>query len=235
MKVWKVPLGDGMTSGTAINSKGLDRQPFMLYNIQNRGWIIIDKSKSIPTMFTQEQKDHIQEVKKKIQMHIVEVWMYDVKYTRALRLDKINLSGGAIASLLQGQEPKDWDFYFEDQSSCETFEQAILSNVDKVEVADVNPKYGDYIGKDGKMITANSITMKDGNSFITKFYGEIDDIKKEFDFVHCMPHYSLKEEKLYISYNQYDACVNKKLIVNNPKKVKSHRIIKFKERGYHRV
>jgi hypothetical protein len=45
MKVWKVPLEDGMRSGTAINSKRLDRQTFMRYNIQNRGWIIIDEIK----------------------------------------------------------------------------------------------------------------------------------------------------------------------------------------------
>lgn len=207
----------------------------MQYNIQNRGWIIIDEMKSITAMFTEDQKQHILEVKKKIQMHIVEIWMYDVKYSRALRLDKLNLSGGAIASLLQGETPKDWDFYFEDQISCENFEHAILSNVDKVEVADVDPKYGDYIGQDGKMITANSITMKDGNSFITKYYGDISDVKKEFDFLHCTPHYSLKEETLYISRKQYDACVHKHLIVNNPKAVKSHRIQKFKERGYKRV
>jgi hypothetical protein len=41
MKVWKVPSEDGMISGMAINSKRLDRQPFMRYNIQNRGCINI--------------------------------------------------------------------------------------------------------------------------------------------------------------------------------------------------
>lgn len=41
MKVWRVPLGYGMRNGTAINSKGLDRQSFMSYNIQNRGCINI--------------------------------------------------------------------------------------------------------------------------------------------------------------------------------------------------
>jgi hypothetical protein len=116
--------------------------------------------------------------------------------------------------------------------SCENFEYFILNDVRKDEVADVNEKYSDFIGKDGKMITANSITMKDGNSFITKYYGDINHVKKHFDFLHCTPHYSLKEEKLYISQRQYDACLNKKLIVNNSKVIKKHRVIKFKERGY---
>ena len=186
-------------------------------------------------MFTQEQKDHIQEVKKKIQLHIVGIWMYFPMYGKSLNLDKINLSGGAIASLLQGETPKDWDFYFEDQVSCENFEYTVHNDPHKDEVADVNEKYSDFIGKDGKMITANSITMKDGSSFITNYYGDINHVKKQFDFLHCTPHYSLKEEKLYISYNQYEACINKKLIVNNPKAIKPHRILKFKERGYHRV
>jgi hypothetical protein len=183
-------------------------------------------------MFTEDQTKHIQEVKRKIQSHIVGIWMCDMNYSKGLKLDKINLSGGVIASLLQGETPKDWDFYFEDQMSCENFEYFILNDVRKDEVADVNEKYSDFIGKDGKMITANSITMKDGNSFITKYYGDINHVKKHFDFLHCTPHYSLKEEKLYISPRQYDACVNKKLIVNNPKVIKKHRVIKFKERGY---
>jgi|LakMenEpi03Aug12_release.lakeMendotaPanAssembly.Ray.scaffolds.fasta_scaffold1775844_1 hypothetical protein len=49
MRIWKVPSGDGTISGTAINSKSLDRQSFIVYPIHNQNSIkevIVDQSKN---------------------------------------------------------------------------------------------------------------------------------------------------------------------------------------------
>jgi hypothetical protein len=180
-------------------------------------------------MFTKDQENHILQVKDKIQRHL-ECKLPRTQYFKYVDWDKVNLTGGAIASLLQDQNPTDWDFYFEDEKSCTSFQYYI--NLDKKEVADVSEKYMDAIGQDGKMITVNAITMADKNSFIVKLYGDIKTIKKSFDFLHCTPHYNVKTKQLFISQRQYDACVNKKLIVNNPSGVKKYRIEKFKKRGY---
>lgn len=57
-------------------------------------------------------------------------------------------------------------------------------------------------------------------------------IKASFDYVHCTPHYSLQDKKLYISPKQYAAAKNKVLIINNAGMVKPYRESKFRERGY---
>lgn len=148
-------------------------------------------------------------------------------YKPELPWDKVYLTGGAIASLFQLEEPKDWDFYFDDSTTMHVFESHLKQC--ELFVADVNAKYGNF-GVNGKMITANAITMDDGNSFITKFYGLPKHVKSEFDYLHCTPHF--RNGTLYISEKQFDAIVNKKLIVNNKHNVKQYREMKFLERGY---
>ena len=195
----------------------------------NIDWIIIDEIEPIP-MFTEKQKSEIADVKNFIKKRVANT-IVNKRYSDAIPWDDVYLTGGAIASLLQGEAPKDWDFYFKHRDAMNTF-LLRLDNI-KDEVADVSPKYTEFVGQNGKMITANSVTMNDKNSFITGLCGDEKYVKSQFDFLHCTPHYDIKEQILYISYNQYNACINKKLIVNNPKMVKQQRIIKFKERGYH--
>lgn len=177
-------------------------------------------------MFTDIEKQIIHKVKDQIQKRF-DYFKKTPYYKPELPWNKVYLSGGAIASLLQLEEPKDWDFYFEDQDSMVTFSSHLRGC--ELFVADVDSKYGDY-GVNGKMITANAITMDDGNSFITKFFGEPKNVKRQFDYVHCTPHY--QNGTLYISEKQFDAIVNKKLYVVNPTNVKPYREAKFLERGY---
>lgn len=181
-------------------------------------------------MFNFTQRGHILSVKKKIQA------MVEVMQTREwtdgyiLPWDKMYLTGGAIASLIQGEKPKDLDFYFTDEAFMLAMRAHLLHH--KQHIADVDPKYKEVLGENGKMITANAITMDDGASFITMIWGTPEQIKSTFDYVHCTPHYSLADKLLYISPKQYTAAVNKVLIVNNESSVKEYRTTKFKERGY---
>ena len=149
--------------------------------------------------------------------------------------DNLFLTGGAIASVIQDEIPKDWDLYFTDRSSMETVKKYLSLPSVESHIKDCDPSYKDSFGQNGKMITANAITMSYGDwSFITMIYGTPQEIKSTFDYVHCTPHYSFKEDKLYISPVQYRACVEKKLIVNNESSLKQYRESKFLERGYTR-
>lgn len=151
--------------------------------------------------------------------------------------DKMYISGGCIATLLQSKIPEDIDIYF---STAEAQEEMvkILVNGLKDSIADVNPAYREVLGKDGKLITENAITMKKqfgreySVQFITKHNGTPDVIRQTFDFKHCLPYYSFADAKLYISEHQYDLCVNKILETNNQNKVSAGRILKFSNRGY---
>jgi hypothetical protein len=145
------------------------------------------------------------------------------------------ITGGAIASLIQGEKPKDYDFYFKDAKTMKSFLGWFSQNNTggiMAHVKDVDEKYKNIMGKNGKMITANAITLTNDASFITKWWGEPGELRKKFDYVHCLPYYDLKTKELYISEKQYEAIINKRLIVNNPESVVDSRKWKFEQRGY---
>lgn len=146
--------------------------------------------------------------------------------------NKMYITGGFIASHLQRQKPKDVDFYFEDDAAMDSA-VAILSSPGYNDlIADVDPRYRATIGRDGKMITENAITMKTGHSFITRHWGEPKEVKATFDYMHCCAHYEIALDKLFISEAQYVAAVNKRLMVNNPLTFTNLREEKFLLRGY---
>lgn len=180
-------------------------------------------------MFTQEQRNHINDVKDEIENHIVgmlhQPW-WDGKFT-----NDIFLTGGAIASLIQGEQPNDWDFYTKNMTDNKELANHLELNC-KRHIEDIEEKYKDCLGKDGKMITTRAITMKTKDSFITMLSGDPVDVRATFDYVHCMPYYDLRTRKLYISEKQYACCKHKLLVVNNAKNIKGYRMDKFLKRGY---
>lgn len=182
-------------------------------------------------MFTDHQISRIRRVKLVIAEKMIKLRREDYIKTCNTRVcNYMFLAGGAITSLLQNEEPKDWDLYFKLPEPMADLAVNLNSYNDKI--ADIDEKYREVYGLDGKMITNKAITMKDGCSFITMQYGTPEQVKSTFDYVHTMCHYDLSEDKLYISPKQYDACVNKKLIVNNSSVLKVYRKEKFIQRGY---
>lgn len=181
--------------------------------------------------FTDADKLHLYKVKEYLQKSIREIGSSNYLAPYALPWKGVYLTGGAIASAIQDESPRDFDFYCEDEKTMREFEEHLTKSCFE-HIKDVEEKYHDLIGRDGKMITGKAITMKNGASFITMIYGKPEDVKRSFDFVHCTPHYHIGTTQLFISERQYRACKDKKLIVNNPDKVKPWREDKFKSRGY---
>lgn len=167
-------------------------------------------------------KEHLRE---KFTANVVPTWLTFAP------LEYMFVTGGAIASLLQGEDPNDYDVYCKNPMDLSSFVN-ILTRDFTGNIADVNEKYREFVGKNGKMITENAITMNNKISFITVTIGEPQQVRWSFDYTHCLPYYEIGQNKLYISRLQYDACVSKILDVNNPAAVKSYRESKFLERGY---
>jgi hypothetical protein len=184
-------------------------------------------------MFSESEKNKILSVKESIIRHVVEMssqpWM---EQTTAIDWNNVYLTGGAIASLLQGEVPKDWDFYCQDMTTMYAIRDMLLRHKDKIK--DVDEKYKEFYGEDGKMITSQAVTMDDNSSFITMVTMPASQMKMTFDYLHCTPHYHLVTKTLHISPAQYKAAVEKKLVVNNPNTVKEWRTQKFLQRGYTR-
>lgn len=181
--------------------------------------------------FTVEQKKHIMRVKLRIFDEVSRI--FDSQYwydSKNQNWNQVYLTGGAIASIIQGQEPNDWDFYFKDSVTMNSFTKSLT--VDKLDhVGDVNPKY-DHVLIKGKAVTPKAITMKSGHSFIVMMYGSPEDVRGTFDYKHCMPYYACATGTLFISEEQYLAALNKRLVVNNQQQLKYYRQDKFLNRGY---
>lgn len=179
--------------------------------------------------FEQQQAFHILKVKEEIRQEIKLIheqpW-----YKPELPFEHVFLTGGAIASLIQGEVPNDWDFYFENQHAMQMFNDFLIK--DKIDyVGDVNPAYDHALIK-GKAVTPRAITMSSKHSFITMMTGSPDEIRSTFDYKHCMPYYHVGDDKLYISEEQYLAAFKKHLVVNNKARLKPYRQDKFMNRGY---
>jgi hypothetical protein len=142
------------------------------------------------------------------------------------------LTGGAIGSLLRYEQPNDWDIYFFDEQDAEDIFRLYEKDPSyDNEIMVLDEKYRD-VENGGKLITENATTLKNGIQLIRKHYGQPGWIRKTFDFVHCMPYYDSRDKKLFISREQYDCNVNKKLVRNNNNLFQPHREDKFLRRGW---
>lgn len=194
-------------------------------------------------MFTEAEEIKIVSVKSTIKME-TESFLYQLGsfYSKGVledTLKNIFISGGCIASLLQGEKVNDYDLYFKTEVVMNDIKMIYTKTSLKEQVEDVSENYREALGEDGKLITENAITLKNGIQLITKHFGHPDKLRKTFDYVHCMPYYDFSDDKLYISRQQYDAIINKKLIWNMTEtdgafpKINGHfRELKFKKRGY---
>jgi hypothetical protein len=143
------------------------------------------------------------------------------------------VSGGCTASILQGETPKDFDVYFRTRDLCDQVVKLYQMDSYKNEVAVYDEKYRDVPNHpSGLLITENAMTLKNGIQVIFKHYGDPASVRTTFDFKHCLPYYDSKNDKMYISREQYDCCVNKILVANEGRMPSAGRIDKFMKRGY---
>lgn len=184
-----------------------------------------------PQVFTDDETNHILRVKKQLKEKLVDFTLTINKlhnsFTRSFFV-----TGGCIGSLLRNEEPKDYDIYFFAKFKADAIIELYTNDKSYMDqVKTVEETYRDLqIGQ--MVITENATTLKDGLQLITKNYGEPHEIRKTFDFVHCLPYYDTRDDKLYISREQYDLNMNKKMKPNNSTAIASWRIAKYQERGF---
>lgn len=200
-------------------------------------------------MFTELQKTDILATKEVLLDNLIpfdslfHAFCADTKLTESICKSNVFVSGGAIASILQKEKPKDIDIYFNHQPVAIILINWIKSN--RPEFIDtVDEKYSETVGVDGKLITTNATTLLLSNSvlndnvkiqLITRQYGSVEDITSSFDFIHCCTSFKFDDNKLYISPKQYDCIIRKILLINNHNSLTDKRIRKFTDRGYRYV
>ncbi len=144
------------------------------------------------------------------------------------------LTGGAISSLFHDDMPNDWDLYLKTHDDVRIFSEHIMVEMNQSKVKEINPKYMADTEVEGKLITSHATTFKNNVQVITMGAA---DMRKTFDYIHCMPWYDIKEDKLYISEYQYNIILEKRLVrnpdcVNQSSKNRIYRAQKYIDRGW---
>lgn len=182
-------------------------------------------------MFTEAQKNHIGEVKERA------LKMFESTFFRLNWPDEIRrmasrgiLTGGAIPSIMHGQEPNDWDIYLEREDDIEYVKKFFLKPENHKYISEIKHNYLHGTTVAGKYFTANAITLMNGVQFIILQNARL---REAFDFIHCMPFIHISTKQMHISERQYRAIMDKQLILN-PKghAPKLDRIVKYLQRGY---
>lgn len=136
--------------------------------------------------------------------------------------DHYIVTGGAIASMLMGDMPNDYDIYLDDavvaadlsmyyvkriigannDPAAEGIDVKVSENNDRVEIKVPSTGYLSYkdAAKDSdntgkykvKTITTNAITLSDKIQIVLRFVGEAAEIHKNYDFVHATNYFTEK-------------------------------------------
>jgi len=145
------------------------------------------------------------------------------------------ITGGAIASCFHSEKINDFDLYAKDQPSLNILKSYILvdmkSDIKEMKRYDIEDPENPIPQAQTHMITNNAVTMRGDLQFV--YLGTADQCRQKFDFIHCMPWFDIKTQKLYISRDQYDSIATKRLILNkSSEQVKFRRVDKYTNRGW---
>ena len=212
-------------------------------------------------------------------------WIENIDDEEIKKIVKDNtiITGGALVSLLTGQEVNDYDVYFRNRSSAlavatyyvEKFNEVhnkeifINEEVDKNEqpvpggkikifirskgveseegsetITDESEPKGSMLPEDKGSeekpkyrpvyITSNAITLSDKIQIVIRFWGEVEEIHKNYDFAHCTCAWSSWDNQLSLPTKALECIINKELYYMGSKYPLCSiiRTRKFINRGY---
>lgn len=86
-----------------------------------------------------------------------------------------------------------------------------------------------------RFITSNAITLSNKVQLITRFYGEVADIHKNYDFAHCTCAWSSWDNEVFLPQKALECIINKELYYSGSlyPLCSIVRTRKYLERGYH--
>lgn len=142
--------------------------------------------------------------------------------------NNVLVTGGCFVSLINNEEPNDFDVYIEDKN---VLEQLCEYYIKKFELKDI------YIDKDlsvGRVyiyipsegfvkqkpsnekyqlicMSSNAITLTNKIQIVSRFYGDPNEIHKNYDFDHTKAYYRMKTNELSIPSRVYECIINKTL------------------------
>lgn len=198
------------------------------------------------------------------------------------------ITGGAIVSLLTGEQIHDYDVYFRTKDACVAVSKYYVDEWNKthpnkpvsLRIDEESGKVSCFISSKGiadedeqvkssisynfestaqddeavgvehepdaveddskpkyrpRFITSNAITLSDKIQIVTRFYGEVADIHKNYDFAHCTCAWSSWDNEVFLTQKALECIINKELYYVGSKYPLCSiiRTRKYIERGYH--
>ena len=187
--------------------------------------------------------------------------------------DNVIVTGGAIVSLLTGEELHDYDVYFRTKEACVTVATYYVGkwnekHPDKpvsVRCDDKTGKIDCFVSSTGiadeehnfasteeeieealeqetenekyrpRFITSNAITLTDKVQLVIRFYGEVEEIHKNYDFAHCTCAWSSWDNELFLPEKHLNALSTRSCTISdqNIRYVRLFGPGNTFERGYH--
>ncbi len=191
---------------------------------------------------------------KHIKQHLnkkMEDWLSSIDDENVKKAIKGNviITGGALVSLLTGDEVKDYDVYFKTKEALKIVAEYYVKKWNegsdtKASVEDgKDERVKIFISSSGvvgenfdiddgegfeessdtktkekskgkyrpKFITSNAITLTDKIQIVVRFYGEVEELHKNYDYVHCTCSWSFHDNELILPSRALEAIINKEL------------------------
>ncbi|NLB81112.1 MAG: hypothetical protein GX800_05785 [Clostridiaceae bacterium] len=186
-------------------------------------------------------------------------WVDSVKDEKVAKAIKENaiITGGALVSLLNNDEPNDYDVYFKTYESCLMVAKYYAEQWNEmypekphVEIKTENDRITAFIESDGiaaednenmiddeteprveaeeteqserpkyrpRYFSTNAISLSDKIQLVIRFYGSVDEIHENYDFIHCTCSYDYKENKVNLPARALEAIINKEMYYTGSK------------------
>lgn len=168
-------------------------------------------------------------------------WIESIKDDNVRKLARENsfITGGAFISLMDNKEPNDFDIYFKnyetalavtnyyvghwnkhkhggDKSASIIVDEETASIKVRVASAGITGDKDEKKKKDESsyrpvFLSDNAITLSDKIQLIIRFYGEPEEVHKNFDFVHCTCYYDPSKSKLVMPSEALESYIFKEL------------------------
>ena len=183
----------------------------------------------------------------------------DITVANAIK-DGTIITGGALVSLLTGEEVNDYDVYFRNKEALVTVAQYYVDKWNKehddevfLEVDEENatsgsvriivPSSGVAESKEDNeddskytpiFLSSNAITLSNKVQIVIRFYGEVEDIHKNYDFVHCTCSWTSWDNEVQLPAKALECIINKELVYTGSRYPLCSiiRTRKYIERGY---
>lgn len=116
-------------------------------------------------------------------------------------LERIQLRVRSVGLAEATEENKEKDVETITDEDIKENEAGIFKDVDDKKVKEYKPKY----------LTANAITLSDKIQLIIRFYGEPEEIHKNYDFVHCTNYWTSWNNQLVLKSEALESIITKEL------------------------